>query len=111
MQSVAAEDEERNQVQPPTVDENRGLAIEEVADRTALEWEVLIAHEGDHRREIESTREPRLHLVDPPALDFHRMLTGDHPQVIVDRLADHSARAAGLTHCPALEVDDGHRYQ
>src|SRR5205809_7334177 len=57
--NVGAKDEERNHVQPAPVHEDRRLAIEEVADRTAFEWEVLVASVRDHRSEVQSALEPR----------------------------------------------------
>src|SRR5207249_1581174 len=88
---IGTEDEERDRMQAAAVDEDRGLAIEEVAHGPAAQREVRIALESDDRREVQAASEPGLDLMDPAALNLQRMLALEKPQVIVDCLGDQRA--------------------
>jgi len=94
-------------VQPPAEDEDRGLAIQVVADRAAAEREVGVSVEAHDWREVEPSREPGFDLVDPTALDVERMLAREDPQMIVDRLGHHASGVA-LARPP---LDERQRHQ
>jgi len=80
-------------VQAAVEHEHRGLPVEVVAHRAALQREVVVAQEADHRGEVEAPLEPRLDLMHTTALDVERVLAREQAEVIVDRLRHH--RRAG----------------
>src|SRR6266404_4191653 len=51
--AASREDDERDRVQAPMKDEDRGLAIEEVADGAPGQWEVRVAEEGDDGSKVQ----------------------------------------------------------
>jgi hypothetical protein len=57
--------------------EGGGPAIEEVRDRPALQWKVVVACECDHRCEVDAALEPGLDLVDAAALHLDPVVTVD----------------------------------
>src|SRR6266508_1003993 len=81
-QSIGAEDEQRDRVEPAVEDEDRRLAVEEVADGAPLKRELLVSEEGDHGGEVQSALEPGLDLMHAAALDVERVLARENPQVV-----------------------------
>src|SRR5580692_1619642 len=79
-------------------DERRRFPIEEVADRTAQEREVVVARKVNHRREVDTPLEPRLHAVDAAAFDLEGMVAVENPEVIVDRLGRPHGGRGGARH-------------
>ena len=110
-QPVGAEHEERDRVEPIGVDEHRGLAVEEVADRAALEGEVGVAFERHDGREVQPPLEPGLHLVETAALDLERARAREHAQVIVHRLGHHRGPDARGSAGGPLDIEDGGGHQ
>src|SRR3989442_768106 len=105
---IGTEDEERDRMQAAAVDEDRGLAIEEVAHGAAAQREVRIALESHDRREVQAASEPGLDLMDPAALNLQRMLALEEPQVIVDCLGDQRAGSIGRPPDRPLDIEQGH---
>ena len=59
----------------------------------------------------ETTAEPRLHLMQPAALDVEGVLAREQPQVIIHGLGDHRALLAGRARRGTLVVDDRRRHE
>lgn len=95
-EAVRAEDEERDRVQSPAVHEDGGSPVEEVADRAALQREVLVASERHHWCKVHAAGEPWLDLVNPSAFDVERSRSVEHAEVVVDRLRDHGRGRVAL---------------
>ena len=96
-------------MEPARVDEHRGLPVAEVAEAAALQRKVGVAFEGDHRREIQSTGEPRLDLVQAAPLDVERPRAGQQTQMVVHRLGHHRGLLARRARRRALVVDERRR--
>jgi len=75
-------------VQPPSVHEDGGLAVEKPLDAAAPQREVGVAGEGHDGREVYLAGEPRLHLVDDLARDGQRAASLDDADMIVHGLRD-----------------------
>src|SRR5262245_15256740 len=93
------------------IHEHCGLPVPEIADGAPFERELAVALERYPRREVQPPLEPRLHLMDVAALDIHRMLAGEHAQVIVHGLGHQAGPLARRARGRALVVKDGRRQE
>jgi hypothetical protein len=87
-------------------DEDRGLAIEEVADGTPRQRELLVSVEVDDGSEVQAPLIPGLDAVHVAALYIKRMLAREEPQVVGDGFGDHAGRPV-VPRSPSLLVVDG----
>src|SRR5262249_37428299 len=93
----------------PELEDGR-LAVPHVSEAAADEREVVVAGEGDARREVDAAREPRLDLVDAAALDLGRPRARDDAQGVAHGLVGQRPRGGGgprRAGGPGEEQEDG----